>query len=424
MLEFLRDTDALKERLRRERGISSEELAGMVRQKREEFAGLLNESAAVYAIAKEHGLGVETESPVLIGKIIALDEKSKGVNLLCRVRRIYALKTFERNGKRGSVSNLQVEDDSGTMKLVLWNADAERVERGAVEKGDVIEIRNAFVKQALGGGIELHLGLAGSMRRSERKLERVAEGKAPVKIGKLAEGMQEADVVARVLELGNKTEFEREGKKGQVASAVIGDETSTIRLVLWDSSANVFEKLKVNGVVKIEGGYVKKGRDGSNELHLGWMGRLLLNPRNSEIAERKEILNIPLLAIAGLKAGEAAEVKASLKELLEAGDLKSCADCGGEVGEKLCLSCKSTNIRRRSMLRARLADASGEIEAVAFGRNAMRFIGVKKLAEDIDFATVAHLKKDELLGKEFYLMGRLQERVAGKPEFSVESVIS
>jgi len=420
----LKDPGALKERLRRERGISGEELAGMVREKQKEFAGLLNESAAVYAIAKEHGLEIATEAPVQFGRIIALDERSKGVNLLCRVRRVYALKAFERNGRAGSVLNLQVEDESGAMKLVLWNSEAERAGRGGIEKGDVVEIRNAYVKQALGGGIELHLGLAGSMRRSEKSLEKVSAGKGPVKIGKLAEGMQEADVLARILELGSKTEFEREGKKSQVGSAVIGDETSTIRLVLWDSNANAIDRLKVNDVVKVEGGYVKKGRDGASELHLGWMGRLIANPRNAEVAQRKEILDVPLLRISELKPGEAAELKAVLKEILEAHDLKTCGDCGGEVGEKLCLSCKSANVKRRSMLRARLSDASGEVEASAYGRNAMKFIGVKKLADDIEFATAAHLKKEELLGKEFYLMGRLGEKKGGKSEFLVESVIS
>lgn len=423
MLEFLKNAEALKERLHRERGISREELAGMVRKKQGEFAGLLNESAAVYAIAKEHGLEVETEAPLQFGKVAAIGEASRGVNLLCRVRRIYALKTFERNGKQGSVLNLVVEDDSGAIKLVLWNVDAERVERGAVEKGDVVEIRNAFSKKAL-SGIELHLGLAGSIRRSERKLERVAEAKGAVKIGQLAEGMQEADAVARVLELGTRTEFEREGKKSQVASVVIGDESSTIRLVLWDSHANAFERLKVNDIVKVEGGYVRKGRDGASELHLGWMGRLLINPRNANVAERKEILNVPLLNIGELKVGEAAEIKAALKEILEAHDLKTCGDCGGEVGEKLCLSCKSSNVKRRSLLRARLSDASGEIEAIAFGRNAMKFVGIRKIADDIEFATVAQLKKEELLGKEFYLMGRLAERKDGGREFSIESVIA
>ncbi len=419
----MKDAEALKERLHRERGIGRERLAEMVKQKQEEFAGLLNEQAAVYAIAKEHGLAVVTEAPVLFGKVAALDEKSRGVNLLCRVKRIYALKTFERNGKPGSVVNLQVEDDSGAIKLVLWNLEAERADKGAIEKGDVVEIRNAFVKPALGGGVELHLGMAGTMRRSERKLERVAEGKAPEKIGKLADGMLEVDVLARILELGSKTEFERNGKKSQVASLVIGDETSTIRLALWESVANCFDRLKVNDIVKIEGGYVRKGRDGANELHLGWSGRLLLNPRNAQIAERKEILNVPLVKVGELKPGEAAEIKATLKGILEAYDMKTCGDCGGEVGEKMCLSCKSTNVKRRSFLRAALSDGSGEIEAVTYGRNAMKFVGVKKIADDIDFATVVTLKKAELLGKEFYLMGRMQERKE-KREFSVESVIS
>lgn len=424
MLEFLRDIDVLRERILREKKLTPSELSLLVKKKQDEFAGLLNEAAAIYAIAREMGIAPE-ERPfeVAYEKIAHLSEGSQDVNLLCRVRHIYALKTFERNGRKGSVVNMVVEDDTGAIKLVLWNREAELVEKGALEKGDVVEIRNAYVKKSL-TGIELHLGMTGSVRRSEKRLEHVVEHRL-LKIGQLTADMQEVDVVARVLELGTMTEFERKGRKSQVASILVGDESGVVRLVLWDAHANLLEKLRVNDVIKVENGYVRKGLGGALELHLGWMGRVLLNPKNAEIAGRREILKIPLLRISELRTGEPVELKVTLKEITEAKSVSVCRQCGEEGAGVPCPKCGSSDIRMRHAIRARLADETGELEASLFGKSARKLVGIRNLADDIQLSTVVELKKGELLGKEMFLLGRLvEEKETKRKEFLVESVVS
>jgi len=355
----------------------------------------LNEQAAVYAIAKEHG--IEAPAPPearQLSKIIQLNEKSKGINLLCTVKRANALHTFERNGKRGSVVNMVVEDDSGMMKLVLWNRDAERTEAGEIEKGDTVDIRNAYVKPSLTGSIELHLGLSGTIRRSavHEKRER-----SLAKLSQLTDGAQDVEVLARILELGKRTEFERNGRKGSVSSCVVGDETATIRLALWDSNSLAVEKLKVSDIVKVENGYVRAGQNGSLELHVNWAGRLLINPRDGKIAAREEILKVPLTRLADLKDGEKCEVRARLAEILPS----------PPAGEQ------------RFHLLCRIEDGSATIEAELSGRTATKMMGLKALADDIEFTTVVKLKGASLIGKEFFLLGK---KTNGR--FEVENVVS
>ncbi|MFH1182485.1 MAG: OB-fold nucleic acid binding domain-containing protein, partial [Candidatus Woesearchaeota archaeon] len=58
---------------------------------------------------------------------------------------------------------------------------------------------------------------------------------------------------------------------------IAGDETGTIRVVLWNEQAKRLAELKKGDVVRIESGYVRPRQDGV-ELHLGDRSVLTINP--------------------------------------------------------------------------------------------------------------------------------------------------
>ncbi len=58
---------------------------------------------------------------------------------------------------RTKVSNTVVEDDSGTIVLVLWGDDADKV-----KEGDTIKIENGYVKE-WNGTLQLNVGKYGKM---------------------------------------------------------------------------------------------------------------------------------------------------------------------------------------------------------------------------------------------------------------------
>ncbi|MBU4208425.1 MAG: hypothetical protein KKD12_01890, partial [Proteobacteria bacterium] len=61
--------------------------------------------------------------------------------------------------------------------------------------------------------------------------------------------------------------FNSKGRAGKVASFVIGDETGTIRIVMWGEQAENIAKLKENMIVKVLSGYVRENQNGK-EVHL------------------------------------------------------------------------------------------------------------------------------------------------------------
>ncbi len=55
------------------------------------------------------------------------------------------IREFDKFGKKGKVANVQVRDDSGEIRLTLWNEDAERI-----KVGDKLKLTNCFVNEFQG----------------------------------------------------------------------------------------------------------------------------------------------------------------------------------------------------------------------------------------------------------------------------------
>ena len=84
-------------------------------------------------------------------------------------------------------------------------------------------------------------------------------------------GLRSVDIVARVMKTYEPREFQKNGKTGRVANLLLGDETGTVRLSLWNEEVDLLEKEKIKegDVVRISGGYVKMDNRDMLELRLG-----------------------------------------------------------------------------------------------------------------------------------------------------------
>jgi replication factor A1 len=93
-----------------------------------------------------------------------------------------------------------------------------------------------------------------------------------LKIKELRNGMKRLDIEGKVTDKSETREvtsrFKNETYK--VASAVIADETGTIKLTLWNEQ---IDQVNVGNIVKIENGYVSSFR-GEIQLNIGKFGKL------------------------------------------------------------------------------------------------------------------------------------------------------
>ena len=93
-----------------------------------------------------------------------------------------------------------------------------------------------------------------------------------VKVKELRDGMKRVSIEAEVTEKDETREVmsRLKDQAHKVASAIIADDTGTIKLTLWNEQ---IEQVSVGNTVKIENGYVTSFR-GEIQLNIGKYGKL------------------------------------------------------------------------------------------------------------------------------------------------------
>ncbi len=139
-----------------ETGLDKEELEEKVNEKMEEFSGLVSEEGALHLVAKEEGVEISEASD----KDLDIDNivpEMRNVNLKARVTNILDANTFTRDdGDEGKVQNIVLGDNTGTIRVTLWDEQTEIAEK--IDEGDAIEIQNAYTVEDDRENAELRLG--------------------------------------------------------------------------------------------------------------------------------------------------------------------------------------------------------------------------------------------------------------------------
>jgi len=94
-------------------------------------------------------------------------------------------------------------------------------------------------------------------------------------ISELKPGARRVDVTVKIQEISPAREVTtRRGEQSRVATAVVADDSGTVKLNLWNEQ---IDQVKVNDTVTIENGYVDSFR-GETQLNVGRYGKLTVQP--------------------------------------------------------------------------------------------------------------------------------------------------
>lgn len=109
------------------------------------------------------------------------------------------------------------------------------------------------------------------------------EGIRTIKIANLKPNSKRINLRARVLEIGESKEVtsKKSGEQRRLAEALIGDETGTILLTLWDDK---IEAVEVGGTYEIKNAFVTVFK-GSMRLNVGRYGEI--EKSSEEITEEE-----------------------------------------------------------------------------------------------------------------------------------------
>jgi replication factor A1 len=244
-----------------EADVDFEEFEAAVHEKVEQMGGLADEETAAMLIAHElRDEEVETVADVEPG----MDE----VKFLAKVVSVGELRTFERDdGEDGRVVNVTVADESGQVRVALWDEMAD----AAVDELEVGTVLRVAGRPKDGyDGVEVSADRVEEDEDAEVDVDVSPDGRARVE--DLALGRSDVTLVGVVLDTDSVRSFDRDdGSEGRVANLVVGDETGRVRVTLWDEKADRAEELSPGETVEVVDGYVRE-RDGDLELHVGSRG--------------------------------------------------------------------------------------------------------------------------------------------------------
>jgi len=240
--------------------VEKEEFREAVEQKVEQMGGLADEETAAMLIAHDlDGGEVETIADIEPGM-----EEAK---FLAKVTSVGDLRTFERDGEDedGNVLNIDVADESGSVRVALWGEDAVAGEE-ELEPGQVLRVKGR-PKDGYNG-----LEVSADRVEGEPDADVDVEVGGEVTADSLTIGQSDVNLRGVVLDTDSIRTFDRDdGSEGRVSNLTLGDETGRVRVTLWDEQADRAEELDAGQSVEVVDGYVRE-RDGSLELHVGSRG--------------------------------------------------------------------------------------------------------------------------------------------------------
>ena len=232
-----------------------------------------------------------------------------------------------------------------------------------------------------------------------------------LKINELLPGMKKVNVTGKVINLFPIRTFNRDGKENKVANFVIADETSNVKVVLWDTNhIDLIEKGKI-----IEGSVVEIANASAreNEIHLGSFSELKLSDEVLEDVKTEKILREK--NIFECKQGDNVFIRAFIVQMFEPRFFEVCPECRKKVVDGKCAIHGSIVPEKRALINLVIDDGTETIRIVLF-HDSISQLG---FSLEKDFG----IQKEDLLGKEMIFSGNIRiNKFFNNQEFIVDGV--
>jgi ssDNA-binding replication factor A large subunit len=162
---MLYNYNQLIDKLARASSLTVEDIDRKVEAKCAKLSGLISKEGAAQIVASELGISFEKEKL----KVSELVSGMKRVNLIGKIIELNPIKEYNKNGKSGKIAAMNVADDSGNIRTLLWDTNhIQLFEDQKIKNGDTVEISNGMVRND-----ELHLSSFSEIKLSKEVLENV-----------------------------------------------------------------------------------------------------------------------------------------------------------------------------------------------------------------------------------------------------------
>jgi len=234
-----------------------------------------------------------------------------------------------------------------------------------------------------------------------------------LKIDELLPGMRKINIFGKIITLFPVRTFKtQKGEEGKVLNFVLADETSNIKVVLWDTNhISLVEKgnIKENDIVEISNASMRE-----NEIHLGSFSEFKKSSQNFEKVCTERIVKEK--KICDFKIGDQLSVRAFVVQSFQ----PKFFEVSKETGRKMTDNEREQGIptEKRALINIVIDDGTESIRTVLFNEN-LSHLGLK----DLENPEKLSFQMEDLLGKEMIFSGNVRKNnFFNNEEFIVDSV--
>jgi hypothetical protein len=234
-----------------------------------------------------------------------------------------------------------------------------------------------------------------------------------LKIDELLPGMRKINIFGKIITLFPVRTFKtQKGEEGKVLNFILADETSNIKVVLWDTNhISLIEKgeVKENDIVEISNASMRE-----NEMHLGSFSEFKKSSKGIESVCTERIVKEK--KICDFRVGDQLSVRAFIVQSFQ----PKFFEVSKETGRKMTENERAQGVptEKRALINIVVDDGTESIRAVLFNEN-LSVLGLKNL-EDPERLSY---QMEELLGKEMIFSGNVRKNnFFNNEEFIIDSL--
>ncbi len=286
-------------------GLTRKEIQDMVENKKVELKGLISEEGALFIIARELGVDVKEENKDLLNEIDLnisdITPNMKNINLIGRIKEIYNINKFTKSdGGSGHVGSFLLQDNTGDIRIVLWDDQVNIFSESNFEENELIQIFNGVAKANKFESVEIQVGRFGKLVLSPDDVDYNKYPKIKSKFININEvnlNFKSVSIEGKIIQLTPEREFTRKnGEIGVVRSLNLLDSTGSIRVTFWNDDTAKIKNLKVDDVISISNLNPKLNTLDSKSIDLTVNRSSKLNKLQKKLQIKVELIdNIELL---------------------------------------------------------------------------------------------------------------------------------
>lgn len=312
-------------------------------------------------------------------------------------------------------------------KVPINELKSKIVESGKISQEDLDDKIKAKINEL--SGLISEEGAA-HIIANELNIEVFQSDQKTLKVKEIYAGMRNVETFVKVIQKYDVKEFNKGDRSGKLCALFTGDETDTVRIVLWNDQVDQVSSVKEGDILSIKDAYVKEGLNGQKEVHLGRGADLEINPAGISIEVAKRENKFKRNTIENLQGGEEfVELYGTITQVFDPRFFYQCPTCGKRLAENegiyTCAEHGTVTPALSYVLNLIFDDGTGNIRSVFWKNQTNKLLtkneeDLAQYKEDMNhFEDV----KTNLLGEQFCLMGRVKRNeMFDRLEFSVQMV--